>query len=832
MNNLWRKSFMAGILSVSLAAGTVTPVFAKAAPDGKTNAPSLAGEMGINQNWETWKTEWDAIQNDWTQVSLTPGSDSSQLNFAWYSRKQNSDTEEKNEQPAQEFSSQAEDAFGDSSEDAFTEEGTDTSVDEQSLAAQGTVDADAQEVSDEETTGEDVAPEELSVEENTEFGDMASTGEDFSSEENTDGDIPAFDTESDESRAIAAMVSDILGAEAETNAPKLIIGEGRNMKNAKVYVAEQTDATTNTKTNEAYVSNKVTATGLSANTVYYYSYEKEDGTYTEPVEYRTKSTDNYSFIFVGDPQIGSSNELKGSDTEEFYQAQSDAVRNDSFNWNTTLNAAMDKTGGNASFVVSAGDQIQTTKKKSPGKSEMTSEIEYTGYLSPSVLKSLPVATTVGNHDADNANYTYHFNTPNSSELGSNGVVGGDYYFTYGNTLFMMLNTQDTNVAEHKQFMEQAIAANPNCTWRVVTLHQDIYGSAEHSNEPEITNLRYTLVPYFEANDVDVVLTGHDHAYSRTHILEGGHKTVEYTDDEFDAELSKDMDAGENPSTRYEAPANISADSTEPADVAYLNYLNAVMDQDAIEDTEKGETVVNPDGILYMTANSSSGSKYYDLVPRMQSYIANRWQEDVPTYSVIDVTDHTFTINTYRTDNDQKIDESFTIKKGAAEDIKTATVGKIKNQTYTGKQIKPAVNVTLNGKTLKNGKDYTVTYSDNKNTGLAKATVKGTGKYTGTQTITFRILPGKADLKAVKAQKSGTATVTIGAAGGKVTGYAIQVSTDSSFKKVTTYRTAKTTYTLKNLAKRKTYYVRVKAFTKISGKNAYGATSKTIKVKAK
>lgn len=53
------------------------------------------------------------------------------------------------------------------------------------------------------------------------------------------------------------MVADILGAQADTAAPKLIIGEGRNMKNAKVYVAEQTDATTNTKTNEAYVSNKV-----------------------------------------------------------------------------------------------------------------------------------------------------------------------------------------------------------------------------------------------------------------------------------------------------------------------------------------------------------------------------------------------------------------------------------------------------------------------------------------------------------------------------------------------------------------------------------------------
>ena len=125
-------------------------------------------------------------------------------------------------------------------------------------------------------------------------------------------------------------------------------------------------------------------------------------------------------------------------------------------------------------------------------------------------------------------------------------------------------------------------------------------------------------------------------------------------------------------------------------MSYRNYLHAGMDKDAVEDTEKGETVVNPDGILYMTANSSSGSKYYDLVPRMQSYIANRWQEDIPTYSVIDVTDNTFTTNTYRTDNDQKIDETFTIKKGVTEDIKSASVGNVKNQIYTGKQIQPVL----------------------------------------------------------------------------------------------------------------------------------------------
>lgn len=60
----------------------------------------------------------------------------------------------------------------------------------------------------------------------------------------------------------------------------------------------------------------------------------------------------------------------------------------------------------------------------------------------------------------------------------------------------------------------------------------------------------------------------------------------------------------------------------------------------------------------MTAGSSSGSKYYDLVPRQQTYIAHRWQEDVPTYSVVDVTENSLTINTYRTDNDEKIDETF------------------------------------------------------------------------------------------------------------------------------------------------------------------------------
>lgn len=269
MNNLWRKSFMAGILSVSLTAGAVTPAFASAAPDGKTDAASLAGGMGISRNWESWKAEWEAVKNDWTQVSLTPGSDFSQLNFAWYSKKDNSDTaEKKEEQAAQEFSAQSGDAFSDSSESVFAGTEAHTSADETVEAAQAeeTESNAATEVNIAEKTAiaeEDIASEESIAAFNAEEGENVAAfstsendAEEFAAEANTDENLPDFDTESDESRAIAAMVADILGAQADTAAPKLIIGEGRNMKNAKVYVAEQTDATTNTKTNEAYVSIK------------------------------------------------------------------------------------------------------------------------------------------------------------------------------------------------------------------------------------------------------------------------------------------------------------------------------------------------------------------------------------------------------------------------------------------------------------------------------------------------------------------------------------------------------------------------------------------------
>ena len=89
------------------------------------------------------------------------------------------------------------------------------------------------------------------------------------------------------------------------------------------------------------------------------------------------------------------------------------------------------------------------------------------------------------------------------------------------------------------------------------------------------------MPVFEQNDIDLVLAGHDHAYSRTKMLEGGQFKMEYSDDEFEEQLEKDMDAGENPDTLYEAPGNISEDTQDEGEQKYLKYLHAVMDEEAV-----------------------------------------------------------------------------------------------------------------------------------------------------------------------------------------------------------------------------------------------------------
>ncbi len=71
-------------------------------------------------------------------------------------------------------------------------------------------------------------------------------------------------------------------------------------------------------------------------------------------------------------------------------------------------------------------------------------------------------------------------------------------------------------------------------------------------------------------------------------------------------------------------------------------------------------------------------------------------------------------------------------------IKDANVKVASGGTYTGKAKKPAVTVTYDGSKLKSGVDFTVTYTNNKNAGTAKAVVKGVGDYQDSVTVKFKI----------------------------------------------------------------------------------------------
>ena len=409
-----------------------------------------------------------------------------------------------------------------------------------------------------------------------------------------------------------------------------------------------------TANGKQYYSNYVTVTGLKANTTYYYSVEKNG--VKSPVEtYQTKDFSNVNILFVGDPQVGAS---KGQPQGEGKLvadkgAANTAARNDGFGWDRTLDAAVAE-NPDLNFIISAGDQVNRTGKPK--------EEEYASYLSASALKSLAVATTIGNHDSLNADYSYHFNNPNPTNYGKT-QAGGDYYYSYGPGLFIVLNTNNYNVAEHEQAIKDAIANFPDKKWRIVTIHQDIYGSGLDHSDTDGMILRTQLTPIFDKYDVDVVLQGHDHTYSRSKLLYSDGKTHNPYEFRLDADGSDyDWDNAYNKATGEKIP--LYPDASDAAGQAAFEKFQNDNHAYTIESIG-GSTVFNPKGTLYMTANSASGSKYYELTNVQQDYIAKRSQNWLPSYSVINLTYDSFKITTYQLTDDNKVetlDDTFTIVK--------------------------------------------------------------------------------------------------------------------------------------------------------------------------
>ena len=166
-------------------------------------------------------------------------------------------------------------------------------------------------------------------------------------------------------------------------------------------------------------------------------------------------------------------------------------------------------------------------------------------------------------------------------------------------------------------------------------------------------------------------------------------------------------------------------------------------------------------------------------------------------------------------------------------FKKATVSGISTKAFTGKNITQSITVKYNGKTLKNGTDYAVSYSNNKNIGTATVKITGKGSYTGTITKTFKINPAKQEIQKLTAKSK--AFFVDWAQKGSATGYEIQYATNSKFtsaKKVTITNNKTDTKTISKLSGKKKYYVRVRSYTTVKGTKYYGAWSASKSVTTK
>jgi len=322
-----------------------------------------------------------------------------------------------------------------------------------------------------------------------------------------------------------------------------------------------------------------TITGLVEDTTYAYRVGDATNGWSPAYEFSTrKFSGDYSFLFVGDPQIGASGN----------------VANDQNGWVATMSTAVAKFP-RSEFLFSAGDQVNTA----------SNENEYAAYLAPEQLRTLPSATLDGNHDVGSKAYEQHFTMPNwdptYGAASSPTSSGGDYWFTYNGVLFISLDSNAWQNDNHEEFIQKVVAEHgADARWKVVAFHHSIYSVAAHTNDADIVDRRSKLPTILSRYGIDMVLMGHDHSYTRSWLINKG----------------------------------------EVAEVGGV---------------AQPTVTAEPGDVLYVTANSASGSKYYDVKAPDAPFAAVINQEKKRNYSNVEVTDRSITVTTYRSEDNTVVD---------------------------------------------------------------------------------------------------------------------------------------------------------------------------------
>lgn len=357
-------------------------------------------------------------------------------------------------------------------------------------------------------------------------------------------------------------------------------------------------------------------------------------------------SDTYQFIAVGDPQITNDEAVAG--------------------WKDSMNKAFNQYP-NAKFIACLGDIVDSQADL------QLAEQQFTGFCSASQVKKYPMLIAMGNHD-DNMEFDGHFFAPNESTYGVAGGQG-DYWVKYDNTLFIVLNSNasGSRAAEHVNFIAETVTnyieTYGKPTWTIVMLHYSMFSATDGYTDNVLTNLRNDLTPYLSLYNVDLVLMGHEHSYTRTHVLD-----------------CSSFDSGDTITAAVIVPNSNGASFTK-----------------------------SPKQVSYVTLNSSSGSKYYALYTDPW-YSAKTVQEYVPNFSCIDVTTERIIITTHRT-SDMTVIDQFTLSRDPDSEYEPPLLpdirwesGRFTNSGGGVEEDDSSSIRTVDYISIEGGQDYTITHT--------------------------------------------------------------------------------------------------------------------------
>lgn len=253
---------------------------------------------------------------------------------------------------------------------------------------------------------------------------------------------------------------------------------------------------TATQTPEGDYRLKVSLTNLADGL---YAYKCVSGEFTSPTYTFTIGDENsFTALYVSDIHVSEDGESENE------------LRDTAYEWNEALESAYLqslKEGNTLDVIVSGGDQASEGLRT-----------EFAGLSAPALIKSIPFSICVGNHDRKSVGYKYYTNFPNEPDQTFRSYIGTDYWYRYGDALFLMLDSCNVSMREHYKFMKNATQANTDAKWIIAVMHHDMFGGREPWLDTENTMLRLLWTPFFDEFGVDLCLYGHSHYYSVSNVI--------------------------------------------------------------------------------------------------------------------------------------------------------------------------------------------------------------------------------------------------------------------------------------------------------------------------